>query len=203
MLRCSVSCQSRDSVPQANNSQRSVRLRAQFKRTENMHQRESRCEDAVLSSYYDFSLACNIITLMNKFNNSFYKSWVDSSNSIKLAGTHSRFSCYRDFKRFPIWRFIPVKIHHIKDCCLHSSFPVFHAIIPLDLCAAPVSQRSRVRIPYKPEFFSGFLFATAKVAYITAMIILHLMFTFSLFLPKKSVRYKWVLVSSTDTRSFS
>ena len=39
---------------------------------------------------------------------------------------------------------------------------------------ARVSQRSRVRIPYKPEFFSGFLFATAKVAYITAMIILHL-----------------------------
>ena len=35
---------------------------------------------------------------------------------------------------------------------------------------APVSQRSRVRIPYKPEFFSGFLFATAKVASITAMI---------------------------------
>ena len=30
------------------------------------------------------------------------------------------------------------------------------------------------RIPYKPEFFSGFLFATAKVAYITPMIILHL-----------------------------
>ena len=39
---------------------------------------------------------------------------------------------------------------------------------------APVSQRSKVRIPYKPEFFSGFLFATAKVAYITAMIIVHL-----------------------------
>ena len=37
----------------------------------------------------------------------------------------------------------------------------------------PISQRSRVRIPYKPEFFSGFLFATAKVAYLTAMIILH------------------------------
>ena len=35
-------------------------------------------------------------------------------------------------------------------------------------------QRSRVRIPYKPEFFSGFLFATAKVAFTTAMIILHL-----------------------------
>ena len=33
---------------------------------------------------------------------------------------------------------------------------------------------SRVRILYKPEFFSGFLFATAKVVYITAMIILHL-----------------------------
>ena len=29
-------------------------------------------------------------------------------------------------------------------------------------------------IPYKPEFFSDFLFATAKVVYITAMIILHL-----------------------------
>ena len=38
---------------------------------------------------------------------------------------------------------------------------------------APVSQRSWVRIPFKPEFFSGFLFAAAKVAYITAMI-LHL-----------------------------
>ena len=37
-----------------------------------------------------------------------------------------------------------------------------------------MSQRSRVRIPYKPEFFSGFLFPTVKVAYITAMIILHL-----------------------------
>ena len=34
----------------------------------------------------------------------------------------------------------------------------------------PVSQRSRVRIPYMPEFFSGFLFTTAKVASITAMI---------------------------------
>ena len=34
---------------------------------------------------------------------------------------------------------------------------------------------SRVRIPYKTELFSGFLCATAKVAYITAMIILHLM----------------------------
>ena len=32
-------------------------------------------------------------------------------------------------------------------------------------------QRSWVRIPFKPEFFSGFLFATAFVAYVTAMII--------------------------------
>ena len=45
--------------------------------------------------------------------------------------------------------------------------------------AAPVLQRSRVRIPYKPEFFSGFLFATAKVAYITAMINLHLRVLFN------------------------
>ena len=34
--------------------------------------------------------------------------------------------------------------------------------------------RRWVRIPYKPEFFSGILFATAKVAYTTAMFILHL-----------------------------
>ena len=48
------------------------------------------------------------------------------------------------------------------------------------LSAAPVSQSSKVRIPYKPEFFSGFLFATEKVAYITTMIILHLIYSFSL-----------------------
>ena len=35
-------------------------------------------------------------------------------------------------------------------------------------------QGKRVRIPYMSEFFSGF-FVTAKVAYITATIILHLM----------------------------
>ena len=34
--------------------------------------------------------------------------------------------------------------------------------------AAPVPQRSGV--PYKPEFFSGFLFATAKVVSITAIV---------------------------------
>ena len=32
----------------------------------------------------------------------------------------------------------------------------------------------RVRILYKPEFFSGVLLAAAKVAYVTTMIILHL-----------------------------
>ena len=37
--------------------------------------------------------------------------------------------------------------------------------------AAPVSERSRVRIPYKQEFF---LFATAKVASIAAMIFFHI-----------------------------
>ena len=47
------------------------------------------------------------------------------------------------------------------------------------LYAAQVSQRSRVRIPYKPEFFSGFHFATAKVAYITAMIFLHIRNSYS------------------------
>ena len=40
--------------------------------------------------------------------------------------------------------------------------------------AAPVLQRSRVRIPYTPEFFSGFHFATAKVASITAMNFSHI-----------------------------
>ena len=42
--------------------------------------------------------------------------------------------------------------------------------------------RSRVRIPHKPEFFSGFLFAAAKVAYITAMIILHLILHSSVYI---------------------
>ena len=44
------------------------------------------------------------------------------------------------------------------------------------LTSVAVSKTSRVRILYKPEFFSGFLLATAKVAYayVTAMIILHL-----------------------------
>ena len=37
--------------------------------------------------------------------------------------------------------------------------------------AVPVTQRSRVRIPYNPDFFfPGFLFAAAKVASITPMI---------------------------------
>ena len=36
--------------------------------------------------------------------------------------------------------------------------------------AAPVSQRSWVRIPFKPKFFSGLIFATAQVAYVTVMI---------------------------------
>ena len=37
-----------------------------------------------------------------------------------------------------------------------------------------VSQRSRVRILYKHDIFSSFLFATAKVASITAMIFFHI-----------------------------
>ena len=41
------------------------------------------------------------------------------------------------------------------------------------------SQRSWVRIPFKPEFFSGLIFATAQVAYITAMII-HLFIVYKL-----------------------
>ena len=36
--------------------------------------------------------------------------------------------------------------------------------------AAPASQKSQVRILYKPDFFSGFLFTTAKVVSITVMI---------------------------------
>jgi len=34
----------------------------------------------------------------------------------------------------------------------------------------PVLQNLRVRIPYKPEFFLGFLFASEKVAFIAAVI---------------------------------
>ena len=43
-------------------------------------------------------------------------------------------------------------------------------------------QGKRVRIPYKPEFSSGF-FVTAKVAYITVMIILHLIILYLSVLP--------------------
>ena len=39
---------------------------------------------------------------------------------------------------------------------------------------AVAKRKAEKKIPYKPEFFSGFLFATAKVEYITAMIIPHL-----------------------------
>ena len=35
---------------------------------------------------------------------------------------------------------------------------------------APVSQRSRIRFPFSPEFFPGFNFTTAQVMCITAMI---------------------------------
>ena len=41
------------------------------------------------------------------------------------------------------------------------------------------------RIPFKPEFFSGFLFATAYVAYTVVMVfhllIFHLQFTYMIF----------------------
>ena len=41
---------------------------------------------------------------------------------------------------------------------------------------APITQRSRVRIPYNPYFFPpGFLFAAAKVASITPMIYFHVL----------------------------
>ena len=35
---------------------------------------------------------------------------------------------------------------------------------------APVSQRSWVQIPYRPEFFSGLIFTTAQVVFMTANI---------------------------------
>ena len=35
---------------------------------------------------------------------------------------------------------------------------------------APVSQKSWVRIPFRPEFFSGFIFTTAQVVCIMSMI---------------------------------
>ena len=53
--------------------------------------------------------------------------------------------------------------------------------------AAPVTQRSRVRIPYKPKFFSGFLYATAKVASTAVMIFFHIIV---LTLPEKKKRRK-------------
>ena len=40
----------------------------------------------------------------------------------------------------------------------------------IQACTALVSQKSWVHIPYRPEFFSGLIFTTAQVVYITARI---------------------------------
>ena len=51
----------------------------------------------------------------------------------------------------------------------------FNDLLPVGLLAYTDIAEVKGSNPYmKPDFFSGFLFATAKVAYITAMIILHL-----------------------------
>jgi len=54
----------------------------------------------------------------------------------------------------------------IMDVCVHVTHPVTVDII---FNGFQVS-RSRFRIPHKPGFFSGFLLATAKVAFITVMV---------------------------------
>ena len=74
--------------------------------------------------------------------------------------------------------------------------PSWH-VSPVGTRAAPVSQRSRVRISYKPDFFfSGFLFAVAKFACISAMIYFHIIiihlavhiYDFHIFITSLSVR---------------
>ena len=69
-------------------------------------------------------------------------------------------------------------IHNLCSCEKKAwkKIPARTGFVPLT-SAIPVHQYrrgQRVRIPYKPEFFSGFLFPAVKVVHITAMIILHL-----------------------------
>ena len=52
-----------------------------------------------------------------------------------------------------------------------SAIPVQRSTNWANKRAAPVSQRSWVQIPYRPEFFSGLIFTTAQVVHITARII--------------------------------
>ena len=79
------------------------------------------------------------------------------------CGCGNRYSCLGKTLFFQVW----------KNCLAQISG------VACQSSTAPVSQRSWVLIPFKPEFFfSGFLFATASVAYITAMII-HLFILFS------------------------
>ena len=47
--------------------------------------------------------------------------------------------------------------------------------------AAPISQRSWVQIPYKPEFFSGLIFTTAHVMFTTAKIAIKFTSLFALY----------------------
>ena len=53
-------------------------------------------------------------------------------------------------------------------------FPWYLMLVSTNHASSNPGLGSRVRILCKPEFSSGFLFTTGKVAYITAMIILHL-----------------------------
>ena len=55
--------------------------------------------------------------------------------------------------------------HSFMDLWWTNSTTRFWLVSSIGKSAEPVSQRLRVQIPYKPEFFSGFLFATAKVAF--------------------------------------
>ena len=50
----------------------------------------------------------------------------------------------------------------------------FNDLLPVGLLGYTDIAEVNGSNPYKTEFFSGFLFTTAKVAYITAMIILYL-----------------------------
>ena len=73
-------------------------------------------------------------------------------------------------KRSNISKQSPSPLHHtfLLGCARFTAQPLSALLTPIATDIA--DKRSTVRIPYKPEFFSGFLFATAKVAYTTAMI---------------------------------
>lgn len=107
---------------------------------------------------------------------SFFNLRIDGSRRCQMRvplerGVGDIYCCPRKFKNLMFWNIISnvLMMFIFMFATLHTG-PQFYFIFCTFFLS--VSQRSRVWIPNKSE--SGFLFATAKVVYITTTIILHL-----------------------------